>query len=556
MTFVLDKEFYESIYCFSQLLITGGHRVGTFFSLTSVINEYIGIFVMGIFLLMVSYYATSPSYKIAKEDGFFHGIYFFIFYLIEFSIPITLFLAIPYLLENHFALKELANWIRWFEIFVAGVIYFKLRKHAETRGLYSFLGHYALLLFAWFIDRWVGIIFIALPLLFVYYHVMSRIAFEIMPASNPDDKKEKKSKFRVFLSYTWGLQQPLWKALSNTAKESEKRIDGAPSFIKFDGMVWTYPHQAIGITDGPKFSVDGPGLVFIGKDKQPFDIVDLRDITRMSTIKAISRDGISFDVTVTVVFRVDYEAWTKEQHQKLRRENTLLREGKELDKNLGGTFPYSQARARSVLSYRSRKTTANGEEIERWDDHVVGMSEQAAREVLAERSIEDLWKARENENSGAAEEITREMKALIKDSLHIHGIELITAKATKFLFKNDNLDEKLEDEVSEQQLATWSVEWERQCSMTLADGQAESERIQQEARAYAHSVLLTAIAEGLQQARAIHPNLPRYVIAMRFIGALEEVIEQQPETDEKEVLEARASLRNLKAHYISASGKE
>jgi len=158
---------------------------------------------MGIFLLMVSYYATSPSYKIAKEDGFFHGIYFFIFYLIEFSIPITLFLAIPYLLENHFALKELANWIRWFEIFVAGVIYFKLRKHAETRGLYSFLGHYALLLFAWFIDRWVGIIFIALPLLFVYYHVMSRIAFEIMPASNPDDKKEKNPSFG-FSSHTRG----------------------------------------------------------------------------------------------------------------------------------------------------------------------------------------------------------------------------------------------------------------------------------------------------------------------------------------------------------------
>jgi regulator of protease activity HflC (stomatin/prohibitin superfamily) len=184
------------------------------------------------------------------------------------------------------------------------------------------------------------------------------------------------------------------------------------------------------------------------------------------------------------------------------------------------------------------------------------MAEQAAREVLAERSIEDLWKARKNENSGAAEEITREMKSLIKDSLHIHGIELVTAKATKFLFKNGNLDEKVEDEVSEQQLATWSVEWERQRSMTLADGQAESERLQQEARAYAHSVLLTAIAEGLQQARAIHQNLPRYVIAMRFIGALEEVIEQQPETDEKEILEARASLRNLKAHYLSDSGKE
>jgi regulator of protease activity HflC (stomatin/prohibitin superfamily) len=322
-------------------------------------------------------------------------------------------------------------------------------------------------------------------------------------------------------------------------------------------MIWTYPHQVIGVTDGPNFSVDGPGLIFIGKGKQPFDIVDLRDQSCKSTIKAISRDGISFEVDITVAFRVDSEVWTKEQHQELRRQNTLLREGKELDKNLNGTFPYSQARARSVLSYRSRKTTADdGQETERWNDHVLGMAEQAAREVLAERSIEDLWKARENENSSAAEEIANEIKAVIKDALRAHGIELINAKAAKFSFKDGNMDEKVKDEVSEQQLATWSIEWERQRSMTLANGQAESERLQQEARAYAHSILLTAIAEGLQQARAIHKNLPRYVIAMRFIGALEEMIEQQPETDEKEKLKARKNIGNAKAHFISNSRGE
>jgi len=206
-------------------------------------------------------------------------------------------------------------------------------------------------------------------------------------------------------------------------------------------------------------------------------------------------------------------------------------------------------RVKSVLSYRSKKTTVEGEVTERWDDHVLGVAEQAAREVLAERSIEDLWKARENENSGAAEEIARELKGLIDGTLRTHGIELINAKAIKFSFKNGNPKE--EDKISEQQLATWSVEWERQRSMTLASGQAEAERLQQEARAYAHSILLTAIAEGLQQARAIHPNLPRYVIAMRFVGALEEMLEQQPETDEIEKQKARANIRNAKAHFLS-----
>ena len=205
-----------------------------------------------------------------------------------------------------------------------------------------------------------------------------------------------------------------------------------------DGIVWTYPHQVIGITDGPNFSIDGPGLIFINKGKQPFDIIDLRDQSRTSTIKAISRDGISFEVDVTVAFRVDDKEWTREQHQKLRRENTLLREGRDLDRNLNGTFPYSLVRVKSVLSYRSKKTTAEGEVTERWDDHVLGVAEQAAREVLTERSIEDLWKARENENSDAVEEIASEMNSLIDDPLRIHGIELINVKATKFSFKDGN----------------------------------------------------------------------------------------------------------------------
>ena len=528
--------------------------VGAFFNMTSTLNEYIGIIVTGITILVLFYAVIKYAYERLKEDGFVHGIYLSIIYALEFVLAAWLFWGLPIFLAQYIPLNEFARWFRWGEILLAGILLLRTRKHAETRGLYSFLGHYILFLFSWLIDHWVGIMIIAVPVFAIYYFVMSHVAFAVIPASNPDDKKEKQKRFRAFLSYSWGIQLPFWKTSSNTTNDVEKRIDGAPSFKKFSGLIWTNSHQVIGIAEGPKFSVGGPGLLFVSKSQQPFEVVDLRNQTRSSTIKAISRDGISFEANVTITFVVDHEAWTRDQHQELRRANTLLRDAREPDKNLGGTFPYSQARVKAVLSYRSKKTTSDGEETERWDDHVLSMAEEAAREVLAERSIEDLWKARENENSSAAEEIASEMNSLINLPLSRNGIHLISAKAANFSFKDGSINKKEEDEVSKQQLATWSVEWERQRAITLANGEAESERFQQEARAYAHSILLTAIAEGLQQARAINSNLPRYVIAMRFIGALEKMIEQQPETDEN--LEARANIRNTKAHFLSHSRGE
>jgi regulator of protease activity HflC (stomatin/prohibitin superfamily) len=106
--------------------------------------------------------------------------------------------------------------------------------------------------------------------------------------------------------------------------------------------------------------------------------------------------------------------------------------------------------------------------------------------------------------------------------------------------------------VEQQNIATWSVEWERHRAISLANGQAESERIQQEAQTYAHSILLSSIADGLKQTRALHPNLPRYVIAMRFVGALEKILEDQPLEDPK----AKDSLQNIKYHFLTDPKKK
>ena len=523
--------------------------VGVFFELTGKLNTISGAIITGISILVLINLVAKYILKTTKEEGLGYGIYLSVIYILEVAMAVVVFGGIPYYLEKLLQVNELARWVRWAEIFIIGFIFFKKRKQAGSRGITSFLFHFSLLFISWLIDRWIGILVIAAPLLFIYYYISSRVALSVIPFSNPNDKTERRKRIEIFISYLWGLQLPLWKTASINENEADKRIDGAPSFWKnLNGMVWTYPHQIAGISNGPKFRADGPGLTFLSKDEQPFEIIDLRSRSCKSTIKAISKDGISLMMEVSISFVLDSEAWTRDYYQELLRANTMLRDGKEPNKNLDGTFPYSQARARSVLSYRSKKLSAEGEEqIQRWEDHVLALAEEAAREAVSERGVEDLWKARENETGTAAEEIANKIKILVRKDLQKVGITLLSAKASNFCFKDEAINNAIKDEVEQQNIATWSVEWERHRAISIANGQAEAERIQQEAHAYAHSVLLTSIADGLKQTRALHPNLPRYVIAMRFVGALEKMLEDQPLVDPK----AKDSLKNIKYHLLT-----
>jgi regulator of protease activity HflC (stomatin/prohibitin superfamily) len=85
-------------------------------------------------------------------------------------------------------------------------------------------------------------------------------------------------------------------------------------------------------------------------------------------------------------------------------------------------------------------------------------------------------------------------------------------------------DEK-EDAISDQQLQTWKSYWARRANETMAEGEAEAARLQEEARAYAQSVLLRALAEGIKQTT---PEISRYVIAIRFISAIQELMKRDP----------------------------
>ena len=377
----------------------------------------------------------------------------------------------------------------------------------------------------WWINHWVGMVLFSLPLLIIFYYVLYRISLVIIPASNPEDSIEKKRRFLVFLSYAWGMQMSIWNVSAANAKNADLRIEGHSVFVPLPGMIRMDTHQVVGIANGNTLRVAGPGVVFTGKGDIPVEVVDLRNQIRTSTFQAFTREGIPFRANLKIEFCIDREEWAPSLHHDLSRKNPLLRNGNIFSRAQGRIFSYSSARVQTALLLRSKRSRPDGE-IERWDDHVLVIVEGAARETLAGRSVNDLWQARENEQGNASGEITRNIRVLSEDVLRAKGVMLIMVKTSDFNFANHN-GQGLKDDVIEQQLTAWTVERERELRIAQADALARAKRIEEESRMNARSVLLTAIVEGLKQARIHHPNNDPKAIAQVYLDALKNMIDQQ-----------------------------
>jgi len=539
--------------------------VGTNFDTINKINNLLGYVCAiltggGLFI-----YVTKYSIKSIKEQGLGQGALLSTIFILENILGTSLFLGLAWFLPTKIPFITFSL-VLWIEIYIISLVYFSKRKYAEQRGLRSALLHLIVLSLGWITGQWLGMLFFSAPILFVYYYIIYRIALVIVPASNLENKKEKHQRRMVFLSYAWGLQMPLWNVKAVSTREIDKQLDGAPFLNLFPGMLWTYSHQVVGISNGINFRVEGPGVVFTQKGDQPFEIIDLRNQSRKSTIRAFSRDGIPFLATVNATFAIDREEWNPTLFHQLTRKSTMLIKRRDLDQNLKGLFPYSNARVKAALYLRSKISQPDGE-IEYWDDHVLAIAEETAREVLSERNLNELWLEHENENSSALDEIATRMKTIAETPLREKGVRLISIKVVPDFSdsekeqltkeEQETKDKEVKEKVVKQQIATWSVDRERERSLTRSSNEIEAERIEQEARVYAHSALLTAIAEGLQLARARHPNLPRYIIALRYIGALESMINQQPyNSEDEEQGKARASIYNAKKRLLFNPPKE
>jgi hypothetical protein len=443
--------------------------------------------------------------------------------------------------------------LRWiiFTLLMIGITSLYGKKFGENRWLYSTIGHVAVIFIGWLIQRWVGIVFISAPIIAAYYAALYSLAIVILPASDPDDRSEKQKRFLVLVSYTWGAQRPLIVPDGHAWNKPDTRISGdIMSDLPVPGLVWARSHQVVGITAGTKFKrVDGPGMAYTGKLERPLQVIDLRIQTRSNVIDVVSKDGINFKAVVVAVFRLDPDTWNPELYDQLRLMNPILR-GADRPSYTKGSFPFNHLRAQAAIGVTSSKV--GGDASVYWDQWVLNVVEDSARQVISKKNLDELWRpTKDKKLANALDKIAEEVKEIAVLTVRSAGILLMGSRVVNFRFS----EEGKSDEISEQQVESRSSEWKRKRIEIMADAEAESERTQQEAHAYAESLLLNSIAEGLQKTGEMHPRLPRYVIAMRYLSALQDYIHKQPpEADseqDKKLKEYDNKVKELQDYFKS-----
>ncbi len=462
------------------------------------------------------------------------------FYLLGISLGIQAFVIA--------ALYYSPVWARWLEIFGAACvyIYFLTRKESDARGLHTTAGHLSIIFLGWWLGSWLGIIFISVPIFVAFYYWLYRIALAIVPASDPESSTEALARFKMLAWYMWGLQFPVWVAKDDLERVAEERIKGdLTKSLGQPGMIWVHSNQAIGITRSIQFSrVEGPGIIFTKTYERPYQVMDLRTQIRTAEVQAISKDGIPYKAIVLIVFNLDKDAWTEDQYKTLRLKNSLLRGAQSLDR-ISGSYKYSRSRVTAALSIEGIKhTSVEGEArpVVHWDHWVVNTVAEAARNELSHRPLDELWRAaNDGKDANASNIIANNIKSAVAGRLKENGINLIAARIVNF-----NFEDKEASKVLQQQIDTWESLRNQEIAKTRTEAAATSVQIRQDAFAYARSKLLSSIAQGVEQMMEKHKNLPtKYVVAVRYLTAIEDWISQQEGEGGTKIQALRSRLKDL-----------
>lgn len=423
---------------------------------------------------------------------------------------------------------------------VAGAlfVFFTAEEASRPRGLITYGIHISILIFGWLCLQWLGLLTISIPLLIFYYSFLFLVSLTVIPASDPASWPQRFLRFRYFLWYTWGFQYPAWVAPNSVARRVETRIPGS-QFTNWSrpGLVWAYSHQVVGLSYGINFArAESPGIQFTRQFERPIDgIIDLRTQLRTFPIDVVSSDGIPYKALLFTSFKVDSVVYSPETHQRLDEEHRLLKDARVPD-YIRGSFRVSSLRLRTLLSasgINSAIPNLPRRDPVYWDQMVKYLIERAACDVLSQMRFDELWLPRNDiPHACASDDIARAIQQRIGYELLCRGVRYFSCRLVGFEFERGK--QPSPGPVEAEQISAWQADWQRDASQVRSDGKAEAELVQQDARAFAYASLLNAIAGGLQVTDAFAadaPGIPPNLILLRLIGALEEMLRDQPEGD-------------------------
>lgn len=468
------------------------------------------VFTIGLISLVLIY-----SINTIRSRGFRTGIYLGVLALAEAGFVYLVIYLIPLWFAEAIENPGTEIFLRWLMLYLTIPPFWWLltRRHSGFRGLIAILVVLIVFLFGWYWQywRWIGILFLSTPILAIFIFQLFRLAQVILPPSipNPAPFNIRWQKTIAFIKYMFGLQYPIWMAKSKADRELEMRISGSPfNSIGAPGIIWTWSHQVTALSSGTNFAgAVGPGTVFTRRLQRPITLVDLRTQLRVTTTETVTKDGIRITAVVFMAFKVKHVPMA------------LSRMG--IDKAL-------------------REDESNNL-VFHWDQWVIKQVEDAARQVVAERELDRLWRP-EKPGDSALDEMANTMKAAIDPIMFNAGVEIYTARIVNFDLKEEDGEDK---EIIDQHLDAWRTNWQQKITQAKAEATAIYRQELEQAHAYAKSALLETIAESLENARRINEKLPRHVIAQYYIHALDEYIKKQPGLDEEDIKKRVENLQQV-----------
>lgn len=502
-----------------------------------------------ILVLLVSVIILYTQRRIQK-GGLGKGIYQGILALIESSFLIILISYAPLFLAKVFNNLVGASTIRWAMLclMIVPAWYFTTHAYSGRRGLYSILILLTTYLLGWLYDRWIGLLFVSIPILLIFYHVIDGLAQVIIPTSNLEDAKERWQKTRAFLAYILGTQSPFWVASNKAVREFDTRITGDLSSSN-PGLVWTWPHQVAGLIKNTELlRVEGPGTIFTEPYEIPSALVDLRTQVRTRNINAETKEGIKVPATVFMAFAIDRDRWPKEEWGAEFAQKMInnFEYNVDLDHTIG-SYPFASNRIRVTLRKmgifgEARKTSSKFY----WDEWVIKQVEHTARQVLKERSIGELWSSRsDGVEASALDKVTKAMEESLAPKLTEVGVKLFGVRILSYNFDQDSA-------MAKEKIKIWSTYWEQQVSRLQVETEAICLKEIEKARAYSKSLSLGAFTQAMKIARSISVHLPRYVAAQYCVH----VIEQYVGKSELDDTEATQKLQNLKDFLLHSQTED
>ena len=326
--------------------------------------------------------------------------------------------------------------------------------------------------------------------LFVPAWLLARFALTLsgiflIPAM-PTDYENREQAGKSLRSYIWGSNGPVYAEVEGRLR---KRVGGSRSHRQAGpGLVIASSHYAIPLTTGPRDTrVGGHGLVFTGPKERPHGLIDLRLQTHAKKVHALTRDGISINVVMQVVFEID------------RRRASGP-----------GLYPFDPSAVRRAMHARG---IGPDKEVG-WEELVTESAADALRDTLARQSLDQLLSSDDN-GTPARAVIEEAVAAEAAKQLASHGIDVKAIALGTIEVENSS--------VLAQRVDSWAARWRRRRLEREAEGNAEAIGLLEKARADVQSEMIKAITDALDQLADTEPPVPSNLVALRLIDVLEDL---------------------------------